>query len=658
MSRAGGNVGREWYSAAELAALRLPGLASTKRGVLDMVQRESWLTRESNEVGRQARPRKGRGGGVEFHVSLLPEAARAQLVQRSAPVAERKALGRDSAWSRFDRLPDSLKAEARRRLAVIQEVEALVRNGLKKSAAIELVAGQRRRDAQLTGGQADCSESTIYNWMGLVEGVAVADRAAFLAPAYRGREETAGCDPEVWLAFKSDYLRPKRGFAAAYRLAADLATRSGAAIPSCKTLQRRLEREVSRITIILLKEGEDAVRREMPWIERDELTFHALEAVNVDGHKWDVMVDFGDGKPVRPMMVAIQDVYSRKILGWRIARSENASSVRLAFADVFRTYGIPRLCFFDNGRAFASKWLTGGTQQRFRFKVREEDQIGLLTGFGVQVHFTTPYSGQSKPIERAFRDLEGEIGTSAAFQGAYVGNNPLDKPHDANTRSIPIEEFEAVLRNGIIAHNRRAGRRTKACAGVRSFDEVFAESYGRALIQVATDEQLRQAMMCVEGVTVRQYGGGLQLAGNRYWADFLLELVGQKVAARFDADDLHAGLHIYSLTGVYLGHAECLQRVGFVNLEEGRERQRLKKKLLRAVKDRAAAERALERHELAALGPEFEEELVERPLVIRPFFGGGSAAPDLAVEDDADALERAAQAFNRAAGHLRVVGED
>jgi hypothetical protein len=28
----------------------------------------------------------------------------------------------------------------------------------------------------------------------------------------------------------------------------------------------------------------------------------------------------------------------------------------------------------DNGRAFASKWITGGANTRFRFKVREEDQ--------------------------------------------------------------------------------------------------------------------------------------------------------------------------------------------------------------------------------------------------------------------------------------------
>lgn len=649
------NIDRQWFSAAELAGLGLPGLPRTKMGVLNLAKRERW-EEQASESGPLSRRRAGRGGGTEYHIAVLPELAKVKLLAvGEAPATQ--APGRESAWARFDRLPAQLKVEARRRLEIIQRVEALERAGLRRTRAIETVAEQAVREARLAGTAESCSTQTLYNWFRLIAGVAPADRMAFLAPDYVGRTETAECHPEAWKIFRDDYLRPKRSFASAYRLAADEAEKHGWALPSCKTLQRRLMKDVSRLVIVLMKEGEDALRRELPWIERDETTFHALEAVNVDGHKWDVMVDFGDGVPVRPMMVAIQDVYSRKILGWRIARTENANSVRMAFADVFGRFGIPRLCFFDNGRAFASKWLTGGTPTRFRFTVKEEDQVGLLTQFGVEVHFTTPYSGQSKPIERAFRDLEGEIGTSAAFQGAYVGNNPLDKPHDAGTRTIPLEEFERVIAEGIARHNRRKKRTTKACRGQLSFDEVFSESYANALIAVATPEQLRQSMLCVEGVTVRQNGGGLQLAGNRYWGDFLAELVGQKVAARFDPDDLHADVHVYSLSGVYLGSAECLEKVGFANAEEGRERQRLKRRLLRATKERAKAERELEAHELAALGPEFPEEEVARPAVLRPFFGGG-AAPKLEIEDDEEALAAAERAFNRATRELRLVGED
>ncbi|HEY3696506.1 transposase, partial [Phenylobacterium sp.] len=306
-----------------------------------------------------------------------------------------------------------------------------------------------------------------------------------------------------------------------------------------------------------------------------------------------------------------------------------------------------------------SKWLTGGTPNRYRFAVKEQDPVGLLTQFGIEIHFTTPYSGQSKPIERSFLDLEQEIGASAAFQGAYVGANPLDKPHDAGTRVIPIAEFEAVVDAGIQRHNRRLGRLTRACKGAGlSFDQAFDESFATALVARATPEQLRQALLCVEGVTVRQHGHGVVLNGNRYFGEFLIDLVGQKIAARFDPDDMHAGLHVYSLTGVYLGFAACLEKVGFANAEEGREAQRLKKRLLRSIKDKAAAEDALTAHQLAALGPEFTDEEIRRPIVVRGLFTAGAAAQQLQIEDDPAALEAALQNFNRAASHLRVVGED
>jgi hypothetical protein len=38
-----------------------------------------------------------------------------------------------------------------------------------------------------------------------------------------------------------------------------------------------------------------------------------MEVVNIDGHKFDVFVKTGDGRIIRPIMVTIQDIYSRKV---------------------------------------------------------------------------------------------------------------------------------------------------------------------------------------------------------------------------------------------------------------------------------------------------------------------------------------------------------
>ena len=96
-------------------------------------------------------------------------------------------------------------------------------------------------------------------------------------------------------------------------------------------------------------------------------------------------------------MVGVQDLYSGKLLGYRIAETESSDLARFAFRDVIERYGIPGKVWLDNGRGFASKMLTGGTANRFRFKVKEDDPTGLLTAMGCEIHWATPYHGQAKP---------------------------------------------------------------------------------------------------------------------------------------------------------------------------------------------------------------------------------------------------------------------
>jgi len=61
---------KEWYSAKELVSL--PGMPGTIQGVLKRV--ESW----------ESRPRQGKGGGREYHISSLPEETRAHLLAEAA----------------------------------------------------------------------------------------------------------------------------------------------------------------------------------------------------------------------------------------------------------------------------------------------------------------------------------------------------------------------------------------------------------------------------------------------------------------------------------------------------------------------------------------------------------------------------------------------
>ncbi|MFZ1681763.1 MAG: transposase domain-containing protein, partial [Rhizobiaceae bacterium] len=382
---------------------------------------------------------------------------------------------------------------------------------------------------------------------------------------------------------------------------------------------RRIERELPRAVIVLARKGADAARALYPAQSRDRSVFHAMQAVNVDGHKFDVFVKWPDGEVGRPLMVAFQDLASNLIVSHRIDRSENREAVRLAIGDMIETHGIPDHVWMDNGRAFASKWISGRWKNRFRFKIKDDEPTGILTELGVTIHWTTPYSGQSKPIERAFRELAEEIARHPKCAGAYTGNRPDAKPENYGSAAIPIEAFETLVAAEIARFNLRAGRRTKEAGGKLSFADVYRASMARetTLVRKATAAQRRLFLMAAEGVTSRPRNGEIHLAGNRYWTEDLVEIAGRRVVARFDPQAMHQPLHVYTLDGRFVASAECIEATGFNDAAAARAHSALRAAYMRKLRDIRDLERLLTPEELAAMLPEAEAVALPAPKIVQ-----------------------------------------
>lgn len=581
-----------WFTASELEDLGLPGLPGDKRSINRRAQAERWHTRLGADNRLLVRKRQGRGGGLEFHSSLLPGEARIELARRGL-IRTRPAepAAQTSAWGWFDSQSASVKQEAERRLAAVAEVQLLIEAGKTKSTAVAAASA-----AHAVG------QATIWNWLRLVDGLPRADWLPALAPRRKGGGAEAAIHEDLWEAFKSDFLRPERPtLTSVYRRVTRIAAARGLAMPHERTFRRRLEREIEPELMVLRREGAEALRRAVPAHRRSVADLRAMEWVNIDGHKFDVFVRTPDGRVLRPMMVAIQDVYSRKILAHRIGTEESAVLTRLAFADCFRDWGVPGHAVLDNGRAFASKWITGGTRTRFRFKIREEEPMGLLPGLGIKTHFTIPYRGQSKPIERAFRDLCDSIARHPAFAGAYTGNSPMAKPENYGSKAVGWDRFCEVVAEEIAAHNAQAGRRTEIAQG-RSFDAVFAESYATAPIQKVVDPAvMRMALLAADQKLVNRQTGVLELEGNRYWHPQMFSLRGQRVTVRFDPDNLHTSVHLYDGKGRYLLEAMLLADEGFATTAGAKETARRAANVKRRAKELEAAERLLSPDAVAAL---------------------------------------------------------
>lgn len=616
----------EGYSARALAELGLPGLGGV-RAVQLRAKAEGWPF-ESRAV---------RGGTCAWYpIEGLPAELRAAIEARRPEL------------DRQDSEPTQAHLEiARTRLELVARLDRELAAGVELSVALAAIAAD-----------AKTSSRTLRRWWDSVRELPRTAWLEALTPSWRGRGGQAGCDERAFAFFRDDYLRgSKPSFRAVYRRTVKVAAeRSWSPVPSLDAMRARLEREVPFEVRVLRREGPKAAAALYPAQERERTHFGALEAVNADGHRFDVRVRWPGGEIERPMMVAFQDLASGKILGWRIDKTESADLVRLAFADVVSRYGVPEQAYLDNGRGFASKWITGRAAWRHRFKVKDEDPVGVMNAVGVrEIHWTTPYHGQSKPIERAFGDLCESIAKHPLCEGAYTGRSPLHKPHDYGTRAVELADFVALVEAQIPAHNAQPDREGAFARG-RSFDAIFAELYERGPVARASEAQQRMLLLSHEKVRVRQGTGCVFLAGNRYWDPALAPLQGQDVVLRFDPQDLHGSVYVYRLDGSYLCAADCQAPVGFNDTTAAREHARSRKAYVRAIKAQAKAQQEFTARELAELhlGSRLPERL-PAPKVLKPVFGApvapkreaelpaeSDASRSLLAEIRADALARVA----------------
>lgn len=589
---------RDWFTSSELAEMNLPGLPSNRRAINLLAQQDGWKDRCDLQGTKLSRRRAAVGGGMEYHESLLPEAARSELRLR-AQAANENAAGSGGLWSWYDPQTGKVKAVAEKRLEMVLAVEGLIEIGRNRTTAIDEIAGKY-----------GVTSATIWNYLKAIRGVPRPDWLPALAPRRKGGGAEADIHADLWQFFLSDFLRLEEPtLAGCYGRTEEIAKDRGLAIPSMRTFSRRLQKEVHPGVVKRLRKGKKAHTRSLPAQRRTVDHFHAMEWVNIDGHTLDVRVLHPDGHEMRPLLLGIQDIRTSKLLAWRVCEVESAHYVRLVFGDLFANFGFPLHCTLDNGRGFASKWITGKAAFRFRNKVKPEDPVGLLVKMGIQTHWALPYHGQAKPIERAWKDLTDRISRHSFCSGAYTGPNPTKKPENYGTRAVPWKEFVEHVDRQVAKHNAKLGRKGRDYRG-RSFDDVFAESYASAPVtKAATPEQLRYAMLAAEQKQLNSQTGELNLFGNRYYSDECARYHGKKVTVRFDPGDLTKEVHLYDMDDAYLCSAKPWGDVRFDDAEASRNTAKWVSEQKRKVREGAKSLELLNAAQVAALevgAPSFE----------------------------------------------------
>jgi len=567
--------GRFEFTRKEIAAVLGVNVSSVTR----RAAAEAWPYAETTVQGGRQRL---------YPMDRLPEALQLAIVAVQRREQEREAAARAAAdtklqarikaqWRAYGEAKGWRKEQADARHDALLEVERVRREeGVSLTEARKRVAA-RARDAGIDGR----SVETLKRLAKMVKGIPRQYVVAFLLPDEKGAPPLAYIHPVAWASFYKDWMRPEKPAAeACYRRLERRAQnyQEWLPLPSLDTFMRRIK-EIPEAKRRYAREGDRGLAELAPPIVRDYSALAALEIVNADGHLCDLRVKFPDGEIGRPVIVAWQDVHSKKILSWRADRSEHAELARLAFLDMVEKYGIPQVAMMDNGRAFASKSVSGGAPTRYRFKVKPEDPQGILTRLAVETIWTKPANGRAKPIERAWRDFAEEGARGPAARGAYTGNSPTNKPANYGSRVLEWEEFKSLAAYVFAEFNARTDREraTLPHANGRSYDAVFAESYAASAPKRATAEQL--ALLRLPGVQVKvcRRRGHVRFAGNFYWHEKTADRAGQTVELRFDPDALHDGVHVFEPDGTYVVKAECITPIGYRDQASAREAVRRQK---------------------------------------------------------------------------------
>jgi len=150
--------------------------------------------------------------------------------------------------------------------------------------------------------------------------------------------------------------------------------------------------------------------------------------------------DFLVGDGTRCWPLTIMDAYSRFLLCCRGFRRPDGKSVKRAFLDTFRRYGLPRAIRSDNGKPFCAVNAPAGLSQLAAWWVELGIKLERIdpgkpqqNGRHERMHRTLKYDAASPPA----RNLVAQQRAFDRFRRSYN----LDRPHEAIGMVAPRERY-------------------------------------------------------------------------------------------------------------------------------------------------------------------------------------------------------------------------
>ncbi|TCP43365.1 putative transposase [Rhodovulum marinum] len=504
----------------------LPGRPKTPMGVRKMLKRLGVPVRQ---VGKR----------FEFELADLPEDVQNEWRRR---MCEEHHLDPgehdDAAHVALERAPVSVRERA--------HDNALKLMFVAKMEAVGATWPEIEKEGKAKFGRFP-SRNTVKGWKDKTDGVAPANWAPALAPAWKGGERDEPT-PEAWASLVNRMnLSGKNGtgfpLKHAHKQVAKEAAAKGWTWPPYHTIRRRWN-DMDPIARLVAEVGEERATALLTLrLPQTAEGMAAMDMVDGDGREFKVRVRWPDGTVGCPWVVAFADRRTRKTVGWAVGKSENSDVTEAAILHMCETHGRPQKVGFDNGSAFNSQRIAGGLTPAYRTKqTRKPDWAvpGVLKIIGAELRNKGVGAKTSNLQENVWSHLR-HVDNDPRFHGAQRPG-PND-PTPPNGEPVPLEVFEAVLAEAIHDLNTATDNRVKGLLKGESRAEAFERLLKGNRRRVLADFHRRRLAMTWKLKTVREDGriafdGGL--FGDHTTQREMLRHVGKKVLVGFNPKDFDA----------------------------------------------------------------------------------------------------------------------
>ncbi len=577
-------------------------------------------------VVRSSAERQGNGRPtVEISVASLPPDAQArywaqQLAPSPAPAATELNIAE---------ITESCRAEALRRLPIVQQAEDIIASRLAVTARVKALASEHQ-----------ISPATLYNWL---DAYRVKGFPGLIPNHGRTKGRFVSLPDVVQDAIKEWYLSPHRPSpTTVYHRVVELCDHLKLPKPSQGTINRFLRdpKQIPEPARILMREGARAYRAKAePKVQRDYSDLAVGEIWCGDHREFDVFVQLPDGKIARPWLTAWLDLRSRVCTGWHVDLVPNSDTIALALRAGILRFGVPRELYKDNGKDYRCHYLNGDTKLSRNVALSDSTLLmlnpGVLSRLGVISRNATPYTPWAKAIESWFGHTFPEWEKTLP---GWCGRDAKQRPEKLakeleRGELLTLEEFIPRVSDCIEAYHRREHSALQATP-LSQWEGVPKEMPDARALD----------LLLLRHKPAKVFQDGLRLFGFRYWHDELHLHKGHTVGVSFDPQDLGAVV-CFDKTGRFLCEAISQTAMSMhptvADMKATVQRRRLaKQRTVAAANDRKVlwdGEEALrqviaerEQKKVVNLGPRQPDPSPEGPTVPR-LLGTEHAASALAT---------------------------